>query len=421
MILNLCLVLVSKSAASVTGLIFSLIIARVYSLETAGELFLILTIVQFFSKILCLGLTNFVTREGAVASNIDSDINKFTSILSNCFFSITLVFVVLLLPCMFLYHYITENSILESVLVLLCIYIGAICELVIPSYQAIKKANRGVIVRLVVQNGFMSFVVILFSPNSFQFTLFYFLSHIFVFFIYYFDFCIKRNIGIFKVNFSFINDVIIQQVKTLLPNALLSVSLNQLPLLFVGAMFNSNVFAIFTIANRVAYLIGFFLSAIRLVIASDFALLYKQKRYTEIKMIMEKVTSILGVICICLFLIFLLFGNEILTMFGEEYVQSKTILLILTLGQLVNGLFGPVGLLLLMASKNYLVVKSQVITFSFMVMLFLLAWLADLSPLYVAGVIMLSFFLQNTLYYIYIRKFTHINFNLFSYVSFGTR
>lgn len=107
--------------------------------------------------------------------------------------------------------------------------------------------------------------------------------------------------------------------------------------------------ALLAIAMRIASLVPMVLVAVNMVVSPKFAAHYHRGEMAKTEEVLTKSLKLLAVVCTAIFLVMILFGRDVLGIFGEQYMAAAGLLSILVLGQLVNGLTGSCGKLLTMS------------------------------------------------------------------------
>lgn len=116
--------------------------------------------------------------------------------------------------------------------------------------------------------------------------------------------------------------------------------------IIVARELSSSDLAYFSIAQRTSMITTFILITMNLVYARHFSKLFYNKSYLELEKLSQFVTKLMTVVSLPFVLLIMAFPESILAIFGEEYSEAKTMLLILVTGQVINILTGPVGYLL---------------------------------------------------------------------------
>ena len=145
-----------------------------------------------------------------------------------------------------------------------------------------------------------------------------------------------------------------------------------LPLLLVAILFEINTRAsviilgtlqgpeaagIFGVATLITGLISFILISANAALSPVISSLYTAKDMVRLQKIVTRSARLTFIIALGFAVGLLLFRHQLLLIFGQEFQQSSSVVLILTLGQLVSVASGSVGVLLVMTGyeKNTLV------------------------------------------------------------------
>ena len=116
----------------------------------------------------------------------------------------------------------------------------------------------------------------------------------------------------------------------------------------LGWLGDSREVGIYSVAARLALLVSFFQVVTNAAISPKLAALYADARMDELRRMVRRVTGILVVIATGFLLVFIAGGNLILSVWGSEFRQAHTALIILGIGQLFNISTGCSGGLLIM-------------------------------------------------------------------------
>ena len=119
--------------------------------------------------------------------------------------------------------------------------------------------------------------------------------------------------------------------------------------LILGLFASSADVGIYTAAARTALLTRFLLLATSSVAAPRFAALHAANDREGIAKLAVRATILTTVSTLPLLLLFMLFPERILSVFGAQFEAGAPVLIVLTIGQFVNATTGPVGYLLNMS------------------------------------------------------------------------
>jgi O-antigen/teichoic acid export membrane protein len=118
----------------------------------------------------------------------------------------------------------------------------------------------------------------------------------------------------------------------------------------IGFILGTVKSGIYSAASRLANFTSFGLVTMNAIAAPIIAELYAQKKTRELEGIVKLAVWLTTLFATFLALIMIIWGKEILSVFGNEFISSYDCLIILVLGQVVNSFAGPVGLLMTMTA-----------------------------------------------------------------------
>ena len=119
--------------------------------------------------------------------------------------------------------------------------------------------------------------------------------------------------------------------------------------LILGIFATATDVGIYTAAARTALLTRFLLLANSSVAAPRFAALHAANDKEGVARLAVRSTMLTTVASVPLLLLFLVFPERILSLFGSQFEAGAQVLIVLTIGQFVNAATGPVGYLLNMS------------------------------------------------------------------------
>lgn len=111
---------------------------------------------------------------------------------------------------------------------------------------------------------------------------------------------------------------------------------------------------IFGVAYRTAMLTSFILIAVNSIAAPKFAYLYEKRDMKALSSTARNSAKLMTLIASPLLLMFIVASNWIMKIFGPQFSEGATILVILAIGQFVNVLTGSVSCLLIMSGHEHL-------------------------------------------------------------------
>jgi O-antigen/teichoic acid export membrane protein len=131
-----------------------------------------------------------------------------------------------------------------------------------------------------------------------------------------------------------------------------SVLIGWIEMMALSQWSDSRSIALFNAALRVAAVISLPLLIINLVAAPRYAALYATHRLAELRLLVRKVIALSFLFGLPLLLIVVFFGGRVLQIFGPQFVAASLSLRVISIGQLINLLTGPVIYLLMMGGKE---------------------------------------------------------------------
>lgn len=140
----------------------------------------------------------------------------------------------------------------------------------------------------------------------------------------------------------------------------ISVAINasvQSPVIIIGFLLTPKDVAVYGAAAATAGVVSFLLDAMNVLSAPRFAALHAQRRHGELQALFANVVRRTFWPSLAVAVILIVFGARLLRLFGPGFEQGYTLLVILTLGHLVNAATGPVGSLLSMTGHQALTAR----------------------------------------------------------------
>ena len=127
---------------------------------------------------------------------------------------------------------------------------------------------------------------------------------------------------------------------------------NQTDTIMLGILSNSEAVGIYTVANRGAGLISFILLAVNSPLGPTFASLYAAGEKQKLQKVVTQCCRIVFGSALFIATILIVFGKQLLLLFGSEFVSGHLVLTVLSVGQLTNAFTGSVALLLMMTGYD---------------------------------------------------------------------
>jgi O-antigen/teichoic acid export membrane protein len=341
---------------------FNLIIARQIGAELMGLYFLAMVIIEFTKTFTLAGLRSGVIRFVAMYQGLN-DSRRVKGILifslrivlvTSIFFMISLYF-----GANFLSYNVFKKVELAEILRLLVIILPFSClsTIFIAFIQAFRQlkykvyiesllipASRLTMALILIYWGWSLLGVIIACISSEilgMVSSFYFSKKIFPF--------IKRRLTPYYESKNLLKFSL-----PLVLAAFLDLTLLRTDTLMLGFYQGPQDIGIYNIALRMAMLINIILTSFFPIFLPMIANLYNQKEFERLGYLFKVITKWIFTLSFPIFLLISLFSKEILSIFGDEFIQGSSCLIILGIAYLADAGAGPVGNMLLMTGRQYL-------------------------------------------------------------------
>ena len=326
------------------------------SISDSGLFFLSLGFAIFFAHLLTLGLDNFVLKKCAIYLN-ERSYPEFLSIVLvsvlACIAGSILIYLILHASDWF----VTYKYMNYLLLIFPAGVAAALLGIIAHSLHASGFVFTGALTNTSLHYILFSIFIWHFSPPNVNeviklFTMACFVTLAIQIAVAFFLYTIKgirfaewKNVQLFSVDYQ-------EVYRTALPLWMIIIAqqLNQWGAQFISSVHVAEAdLALLAIAMRIALLVPMVLVAVNMVVSPKFAAHFHRGEMKETEEVLAKSLKLLAAVCSFIFLIIILFGSDVLGIFGKQYMEAAALLSILVCGQLVNGLTGPCGKLLLMS------------------------------------------------------------------------
>ena len=353
-----------KVLGAVMAFLFNIFLARKLGAEHTGIFYLCYTVLMIAIVFSRLGIDNILLRNVA-AFNDKKRYQDLKSIFRVCikivFFSSLVVSSLLYLLSDYIIIYFFKNpEMLNSLqLILIGIIPYSLSLIVVAGLKGLKKIGEATIIESVVIPTF-SVGVLYFMLDDTQVNNFV-SSYVIGFFL-----LICLAFFFWERNTRFIKE------KTLSVNYK-KVLNSSIPLLWVSAMFLVNTWAdriflgyysdaeavgVYSIAVKIALLVSFILGAVNSASSAKFSEYYNNNNLKKLSNYCKKASNMMVFVSFPVLFIIIIFSNNLLSIFGSEFVVGSTALIILCSGQFVNVACGSVGQVLAMTNNEILLNRS---------------------------------------------------------------
>jgi len=155
---------------------------------------------------------------------------------------------------------------------------------------------------------------------------------------------------------------LLQTANPMALTAIIGIAMSFSETVLLGVFRSASEVGVYAAALRLALLVNFVLVAFNSILAPKFATMFHQKNIDEIEKLVAKSIMLMLVLTLPVFTVCIFMPEYILQLFGAEFAIGSIALIILALGQLVNVMTGPVGILLLMTGHERRMRKNSIIS-----------------------------------------------------------
>ncbi|MHB9288018.1 flippase [Halobacteriales archaeon Cl-PHB] len=130
--------------------------------------------------------------------------------------------------------------------------------------------------------------------------------------------------------------------------------MNSLDRLMLGLLADTASVGLYNVAATVGALTSLVLGATNSIFPPVISRLYSQEKHSQLRAVFQAQSQFVFALSIPIYATFIVFGRELLSLFGPEYVIGYTLLLLVSFGHLINATTGSVGSLLSMTDYQNL-------------------------------------------------------------------
>jgi len=146
-------------------------------------------------------------------------------------------------------------------------------------------------------------------------------------------------------------------------------AIHYLPIYFIGIYLTNTDIGVYSICVKLAAIISISLIGFNMIFAPTIANLLAQNEKELLTKLFKTTTRWIFTFGLIAFFVILLFSKQLLTIFGKEFVQGSSILIIFMIGELINAGVGPVGNILIMSGRPRIALYNSAIMFVLLVVL----------------------------------------------------
>jgi len=354
-------VFLGKIIGVIFGLIMNLIIARLYGAELYGRFIYIYTFLSFFPSLTSLGLRNgliyFIPKY-----TTNEDTEKRNTLITNTFILTTILSIIVITIIYLNSEFISTNllnnqelspliKIMSPLIILLTL--NTISQGVFRGKMEIKDFIIGKDL-LMPSIKLLVITVLYFLGLKIEgLILGYYIGFIVSVVYYLVKIILNNNIKLKDVKLKN-RKLIYSTFKFSLPlflTGFLAFFVNKTDTFMIGYFLGDAEVGIYNIALRIGTMSSFVLVAFNTTFAPMISNLYEQNKMKELASIYKIITKWILTINLITFSLFVLFSNEIMMFFGDDFSAGANALIFIGIGQIVNVIVGPAGYLNIMTGK----------------------------------------------------------------------
>jgi O-antigen/teichoic acid export membrane protein len=364
-------VFLGKIIGIIFGLIMNLIIARLYGAELYGRFIYIYTFISFFPSLTSLGLRNgliyFIPKY-----TTNNDKEKRNTLITNSFILTSVLSVIVIIVISLNSDFISANLLNNSELsplikimspLIILLTLNTISQGVFRGKMEIKDFIIGKdllmpSIKLVVVT-----VLYFLGLRIEGLILGYYIGFIVLIVYYLVKIILNNNIKFKDVKLKN-RKLIYSTFKFSLPlflTGFLVFFVNKTDTFMIGYFLGDADVGIYNIALRIGTMSGFVLTAFNTTFAPMISNLYEQDKMKELASIYKIITKWALTINLIAFSLFVLFSEEIMLFFGQEFTSGAYALIFIGVGQIANVMVGPAGYLNTMTGKPQYALYTNII------------------------------------------------------------
>jgi O-antigen/teichoic acid export membrane protein len=364
-------VFAGKIIGVIFGLIMNLVIARLYGAELYGRFIYIYTFISFFPSLTSLGLRNgliyFIPKY-----TTNNDTEKRNTLITNSFILTSLLSVIIIVVISLNSDFISTNLLNNSELsplikimspLIILLTLNTISQGVFRGKMEIKDFIIGKDLLMPSIKLIVVTALYFLGLRIEGLILGYYIGFIVLIVYYLIKIILNNNIKPKDIRLKN-RKLIYTTFKFSLPlflTGFLTFFVNKTDTFMIGYFLEDVDVGIYNIALRIGTMSSFILIAFNTTFAPMISNLYEKNKIKELGSIYKIITKWILTINLIAFSLFILFSNEIMLFFGQEFTAGAYALIFIGVGQIVNVMVGPAGYLNIMTGKPQYELYSNII------------------------------------------------------------
>lgn len=343
--------LIGKGSSMIFGLLFSYICSRLYGAENFGEYTYAFTIVSILMVVAKAGMDN------GLMYSIPKNKYKHVSLSFIVNFAISLILITTV-------WFFIDDIYIKFLLPL--VWFTSASQIFFGIYRSDGKIKEYYFINgflaMLLRVGLVLALYFLTGKNEYSIAIAVYISFLFSNLVYLFQNKAKYGRIIFDRAF-------LMYSFPLIISTMLSTLINKTDIIMLGSMTSNSDVGIYQITVQVSSVVSVLLLVFNTVFAPEIAKLYHQGKSLRLKKLYIKATRILAVLSLLTTLILLFSSEVLLLIFGSEFVDGQTSLILRSIGQFINIAVGGVWLMLSMTGKPRIQMYSNILAFGINILL----------------------------------------------------
>ncbi len=350
-------VLLAKLVGTALSFLFVFLLARFLGVSDFGAYFLLFTIISIAAVFSKWGLDIFLLKKVASEKK-----KSFFEVKRYVYSSLVFVFVLSFLLMLILKGMIPvlSNVLFDSIKIVKAfeLFLWSIIpfSLMYVASESFKSIGRPVLA-ILLQNIIIPFISILFLLVMYYFykvslnvaVIGYLIGVLFAFILTVVFIVKEYPYESFK-RVSFKKLYYLGQPMLLISSGALIMSWTDI--LVLGVFETEFEVGVYVVATKIVVLTSLVLVAMNAITSPKYASLYSEGRLKELAKLAQKSSLVLLIIAISSSVFIFIFSEELMSIFGSEFIVGAEVLVVLAVGQFVNVSCGSVGFLLIMTGKE---------------------------------------------------------------------
>lgn len=341
------------------GIIISIILSRILGAEGLGLINLSNKIVAIIMVFLLMGLPQFIVREvakGRIQKNWQyiGDVMYTSYFLSTMITILISILLIIASPQIAILFFDNDRLIFPLMITLLAMIPQVPSKLFSSGLIGYKKVWQSNFLEQTISVTFVGIVLILL----------YLYNKVITVNLVAFIYAVSRLIVLalviaywnklfsHRLKYKLISKNIIKDSSPFLLLGASYVISNSIDTIMIGYFIDANQVGLYSVAIKLAFLMSFLHQATVVVLSPKIAELYHSDKKKEMKLMVTRTTRMLSSVALLFLLLFIVFGKFILNIWGVEFIEAYSILIVLCFGQFFMVCSGPAGALLLMTNHE---------------------------------------------------------------------